>query len=104
MFTDDAKVYQNLEHHDSVKHSMGEYVRNHVHTNGIESFWALFKRGYHGTYHKISKKHLARYVTEFIKRSNIRREDTLEQMCLLVRGMAGRRLTYENLIATFIAT
>lgn len=42
MFTDDAKAYQNLEHHDSVRH-MGEYVRNHVHTNGIESFWALFK-------------------------------------------------------------
>ena len=48
----------------------------------------------------MSKKHLARYVTEFIKRSNIRREDTMEQMCLLVGRMAGRRLTYESLIAT----
>lgn len=59
--------------HESVNHSVGEYVRDMAHTNGIESFWAVLKRGYYGTYHRISPKHLERYVTEFSGRHNVSR-------------------------------
>ena len=58
-----------------------------VHTNGIESFWALLKRGYIGTYHKMSVKHLHRYVTEFAGRHNVRSLDTIQQMAALALGM-----------------
>ena len=64
--TDDHRSYQGLSfEHETVKHSVGEYVKKQAHTNGIESFWAMLKRGYHGTYHKMSQKHLSRYVVEF---------------------------------------
>ena len=77
----------------------GEYVRDDVHTNGIESFWSLFKRGYHGTFHHLSEKHLDRYVREFTGRNNIRDLDTIDQMSALARGFVGKRLTYKELIA-----
>ena len=57
--------------HESVKHSVGEYVDGMAHINGIESFWSMLKRGYHGTYHRMSAKHLQRYVDEFSSRHNI---------------------------------
>ncbi len=99
VYTDDATAYRGLLNHESVKHSIGEYVRDKViHTNGIEGFWSLFKRGFYGTYHKMSVKHLNRYINEFTKRNNMREDDTLEQMSNLVRGMVGRRLTYAELV------
>ena len=61
IYTDDLKSYDGLPNRETVKHSVREYVRGHVHTNGIESFWSMFKRGHKGTYHKMSKKHLKRY-------------------------------------------
>ena len=64
----------------------------------MESFWALMKRGYHGTFHKMSHKHLDRYVNEFAGRNNIRDFDTVDQMRALTAGMVGKRLTYEKLI------
>ena len=70
-----------------------------AHTNGIESFWAMLKRGYHGTYHKISPKHLQRYVNEFSGRHGIRERDTIDQMGAVVAGMAGKRLSYRDLVA-----
>ena len=100
VYTDDAKVYETMVdfEHGSVKHSVGEYVRGQAHTNGVESFWAMLKRGYYGTYHKMSVKHLQRYVTEFAGRNNIRNLDTIDQMGDLVAGMLGRRLMYRQLI------
>ena len=57
VYTDDHQSYGGLSfEHEAVKHSVSEYVRDQVHTNGIESFWAALKRGYHGTFHHISEK------------------------------------------------
>ena len=100
IYTDDAGAYASLPFdHDTVKHSSGEYVRGDVHTNGIESLWSMFKRGYVGTYHKMSPKHMHRYVAEFAGRHNMRSMDTLDQMRLIVLSMDGARLRYEDLIA-----
>lgn len=77
----------------------GEYVNGQAHTNGIESFWAMLKRGYHGTYHHFSAKHLDRYVGEFAGRHNIRESDTTDQMGHVARSMVGKRLRYADLTA-----
>ena len=98
VYTDENRSYQGLDNHYSVNHSTGEYVFGDVHTNGIESFWAMFKRGHKGTYHKMSKKHLNRYVKEFEGRHNLRLYNTDEQMTELVVGMVGKRLMYKELI------
>ncbi len=100
VYTDDAKTYNGIPFdHESVNHSVGEYVRQMAHTNGIESFWSMLKRGYHGTYHHMSTKHMHRYVTEFSGRHNIRPADTLDQMATTVTGMIGKRLSYSDLIS-----
>ncbi len=66
IYTDDHAGYHGLPfEHEAIKHSISEYVREQVHTNGIESFWVLLKRGYHGTYHHMNSKHLGRYINEF---------------------------------------
>ena len=100
VFPDEAAVYNRLERpHEAVAHSVGEYVRDMAHTNGMESFWSLLKRGYTGIYHWMSVKHLGRYVTEFEGRHNNRPHDTLTQMAELVRGCIGKRLRYADLVA-----
>ena len=98
-YTDDANAYQALKRaaHSTVKHSVREYVDGMAHINGMESFWSLLKRGYYGTYHKMSKEHLQRYVDEFVGRHNVRRLDTVEQMGKTVKGLLGKRLTYKML-------
>ena len=80
VYTDEATMYADLPNHAAVRHSVGEYVRGMAHTNGMESFWASLKRGYDGTYHQMSAKHLDRYVKEFEGRHNSRPLDTAEQM------------------------
>ena len=85
--------------HKPVHHSVGDYVLFGAHTNGMESTWSLLKRGYHGTYHHWSTKHLRRYAAEFAGRHNQRPLDTIEQMQSIMRGMGGKRLRYEDLIA-----
>ena len=100
VYTDDASAYKGMPfEHESVRHSVGEYVRDMAHTNGIESFWSMLKRAHKGTYHKISPKHLQRYVDEFSGRHGIRERDTIDQMTAVVTGMVGKRLCYRSLIA-----
>ena len=65
----------------------------------MDSFWSMLKRGYTGTYHQMSPKHLHRYVGEFRGRHNARPMDTENQMAALVQGAAGKRLKYDDLIA-----
>ena len=98
VYTDDHGGYQGMPFdHETVKHSISEFVNGMAHTNGIESFWALLKRGYHGTYHHMSEKHLGRYVTEFAGRHNDRGADTIDIMGNIARAMVGRRLRYSQL-------
>ena len=85
--------------HASVRHSVGEYVDGMAHTNGIESFWSMLKRAHKGVYHKISAKHLQRYVDEFAGRHGVREQATLDQMQPVVAGMVGKRLMYRELVA-----
>lgn len=100
VYTDEARAYRGISRqHESVSHSTGEYVREQAHTNGMESFWSLMKRGYQGTYHKMSPKHLHRYVNEFSGRHNNRPLDTRHQMSDLVQSMDGKRLRYKDLTA-----
>ena len=99
VYTDEHAGYSGLPHHESVVHGRGEYVNGDCHTQGIESFWAMLRRGYQGTYHKMSPKHLNRYVNEFSGRHNVREADTIDQMTGIVAGMAGKRLRYRDLIA-----
>ena len=84
--------------HDTVKHSLSEYAKGEVHTNGIESLWSLLKRAHTGTFHKLSPKHLDRYVQEFAGRHNLRALETINQIKGIRRGMEGKRLTYKALI------
>ena len=100
--TDEHAGYNNLGEryeHGTVKHSVREYVNGMAHTNGIESVWAVLKRGYNGTYHQWSAKHMARYVNEFtfrLNEGNVKRP-TLERLESLVKGTIGKRLTYADL-------
>ena len=103
VYTDAAAAYQGLparcHRHARVPHSAREYVRDRAHTNGMESFRSLLKRGYIGVCHKMSPKHLGRYVAEFRGRHHLRRSDTLRRMARVVEGMTGKRLRYHTLMA-----
>ena len=100
VYTDDHGGYQGMPfEHETVKHSVGEYVSGMAHTNGIESFWSMLKRAHKGTFHKISPKHLQRYVSEFAGKHNVRDSGTLAQMRHTVARLVGRNLLYRDLIA-----
>ena len=99
IYTDDALTYHVLPNHETVKHSVGEYVRGKAHTNGVESFWSMLKRAHTETFHKLSPKHLDRYVQEFAGKHNLRDLDTLAQMTAVVRRLAGKSLPYRALTA-----
>ena len=104
VYTDDYRAYRRLASlgyaHQAVSHTLGRYVDGDAHTNGIASLWSMFKRGYVGTYHQMSEAHLHPYVNEFTGRHNIRPLDTAEQMGRVADGMVGKRLRYDDLIAT----
>lgn len=100
--TDTHGGYINLKtrgyNHITINHTAGEYVRDMAHTNGIESFWSLLKRGYIGIYHYMSAKHLHRYVKEFSFRHNTARVGTMDFIGMTIDRMADKRLTYKGLI------
>jgi len=100
LYTDEHRSYIGLRgyNHQSINHSAGEYVRGQVHTNGIESFWALLKRGYIGTFHHFSMKHAARYVNEFAARNNNRECDTIDILAITAKNSTGKLLPYKELI------
>ena len=100
--TDEFAAYRGLNrqgfNHQTVNHSAGEYVRKfYIHTNGIESFWALLKRGHYGIYHFMSAKHLHRYVNEFAFRQNTAQAGTMGFIDMTIDRMIGKRLTYKGL-------
>lgn len=101
IYTDDFSSYGKIGSiypHKTVKHSAGEYVDGEAHSNTIESFWALFKRGYMGTYHHMSPKHLQRYVNEFTYRYNNRDVHFMDLFYGVVRNVASNdKLTYKVL-------
>lgn len=105
LYTDEHAAYNDLDglffSRDAVNHGAGEYGRGRVHTNGIESVWAVLKRGLHGVYHHASKKHLHRYVDEFTFRLNDGNvaNHTTKRLDSFVSATVGKRLTYERLIA-----
>ncbi|MGA7644064.1 MAG: transposase, partial [Syntrophobacteraceae bacterium] len=84
--------------HGVINHGLGEYVRADVSTNTAESFFALLKRGVHGTFHHISKKHLARYCNEFSFRWDNRKITDGERAEEAVRGIQGKRLMLNDLL------
>jgi transposase-like protein len=101
LMTDDHSGYKTVGKeftgHGVVKHSLGEYGRLGVfHTNTVEGFFSLLKRGIIGTYHHISEQHLARYTAEFDFRYNTRKLDDFERADENLLGAVGKRLTYRR--------
>ena len=103
--SDDHKSYLGLDlegyKHSRVIHSKDEYVVGNIHTNSIESCWAVLKRGIYGTFHHISDKHLGLYVDEFAFRlsaCNVKR-DTADRLVTMAGNMKNTRITYKELIA-----
>ena len=100
VYTDELLSYQGIpNHHEWISHGAKEYVRDDVHTNGIECVWSVFKRSYHGTHHSMSPKHLQRYANERAGRLNMRFLDTVDQMATILRGMEGKKLSMKKLTA-----
>ena len=108
LFTDENRGYVHLGDkyggeykHESVKHSAKEFVNGMAHTNGIESVWAVLKRGFNGVYHNWSKKHCRAYVDEFTFRLNEGNceIDTEDRLASLFLAMVGKKITYAELTA-----
>ena len=104
LMTDDAgqyrKMHEEFASHETVNHSAGEYVRGNAHTNTIEGFFSIFKRGMYGVYQHVSSHHLARYTTEFDFRYNHREKlgfDDAARTIELLKGINGKRLTYRRI-------
>ncbi|MCY4460610.1 MAG: IS1595 family transposase [Albidovulum sp.] len=100
LYTDEAKACTGMDDyaHEAVSHSVSLYGHEMAHTNGVESFWAILKRGYHGTFHHLSPQHLHRYVAEFAGRHNDRCSDTIDIMRQMALGMDGRRPPFKALV------
>jgi transposase-like protein len=94
-----AKLDKEFAHHETVNHMIGEYARGLVHTNTVECFFGLFKRGLIGTYHHVSSAHLQRYATEFDFRFSNRKTTDAERSDNALKGISGKRLTYRRVSA-----
>ena len=85
IMTDEWRAYEGLAQkyiHETINHGGGEYVRGNVHTNSIEGFWALLKRGIVGQYHKVSARHLNKYINEFCFRYNNRNNELIFDLAI----------------------
>ena len=94
-----ARIAHEFPGHQSVNHSIGEYVRGEVHTNTIEGFFSIMKRGITGVYHRVSQQHLKRYLAEFDFRYNERAALGINDEARadrLIRGIVGKRLMYKD--------
>lgn len=94
-----ARVGRMFAKHQTVNHSIGEYVRGDVHTNTIEGYFSIMKRGITGVYHHVSERHLKRYLAEFDFRYNERSAlgvEDAERMAKSIPGIVGKRLTYRR--------
>lgn len=102
IYTDDSNSYGDLSdhntRHETVAHKQEEWVRGDVHTNSMESIWALFKRGYVGNYHYVSPKHMDRYLDEFEFRQNNRRNPHIFRDAIIELAHSGN-IEYKKLTA-----
>ena len=103
IMTDDCSSYTGIGKeyaggHKIVRHSFGEYVNGNASTNTAESYFALLKRGVHGTFHHVSKQHLKRYCDEFSFRWNHRKVNDGKRTEAAIRGAEGKRLTYKKAV------
>lgn len=102
VMTDDAGQYRHVGRdfpHEAVNHGIGEYVRGNAHTNTIEGYFSILKRGVNGTYHHVSQQHLKRYLAEFDFRYNERSAlgvEDAERTAKALAGIVGKRLTYRD--------
>ena len=101
LYTDEAAAYSRISKiypHEVVRHAKGDFKRDEAYTNSIESFWAIFKRGYHGVYHQMSRRHLQRSVDEFAYRFNHRGDDSQQVFSDVVeKASLSVKLPYKNL-------
>jgi hypothetical protein len=103
LMTDEGGQYYHVgkefDRHETINHSADEYVRGDVHTNTIEGYFSILKRGIVGTYHHVSEQHLKRYLAEFDFRYNERSAlgvNDKERAARLLKGIVGKRLTYRR--------
>lgn len=103
LMTDGAGQYRHMgeefDRHEMVNHEINEYVRGDVHTNTVEGYFSILKRGIVGTYHHVSAQHLKRYLGEFDFRYNERMDlgvDDASRMTKAIKGIQGKRLTYRR--------
>ena len=99
LYTDEHAGYTGLLNHHTVNHKRRQYVDGRVHTNGIESQWALLKRSHMGIHHSMSPRHLHRYVNESAYRRSVGAGNGPAEWSQTIAGMIGRRLTYRGLVA-----
>ena len=102
IITDALPSYVDLRNgfkHVSIKHTKGNYVTyGDEHTNNIEGYWSILKRGFHGVYHQVSPKHLQRYLDEYAYRYNSRKETSVDKFAVAISSVIKARITYQNLI------
>ena len=99
VYSDGNPAYRGLPKHQAVRHSVAEWVSGQAHTNGIESFWAMLKRAFHGTFHHFSPKHMARYIDEMATRQSWREFDTITVLEMIAKRLVGKQLSYAQLTA-----
>jgi transposase-like protein len=102
IYSDEAAAYKQLKRtykHDNVKHALNIYVEGQVHTNTIENFWSVLKRGLYGVYHQVSDKHISRYLDEYAARFNNRSKTSNERFNQFLEGSESV-LSYKVLIGS----